>query len=487
MENGSPSDLTNVASSPRERSDGGTAKSASAPLKPSLPVAIEARARDVLGLTGLDASAAALPPRAEQLWRLDGFAADVPFTNTMFVPMGHSPDIGMLYEAVASVVRRHEALRTRLAVRRGRAVQIAEGWKANHLEVTDVLQSEIADVRPGQKSAVGAFAQDVIDLYAQDGFRCHAFRDENGNVTLGFLAHGFFADAWSSNILVREIRAAYDALRNGTPVSFKPVVSYAEYALAQRRSLDRNLPSHLNFWHGIIDNMPPSRLPYDRDEDTGRRGRSFFFVDTQTVSRLEALAQQSRVSLTVLLLAAYQLSLAKWSGQREILSAAYTADRVDPQFHNTIGFLVANMPVCARIADNEPFKAFLLSLAKNYYGGFAHRELSCELYEAIYAPKKPFCATVFNFIPAQKNSSGDDLYSIPSFEGVVTAPDAAKPAIYREVYLGLSQHSNGMLGKVFYNAGRLSPAGVETFIRHFRDVLQKIVADPDIKASGLLD
>ena len=486
MENGSPSDLANIA--PREGPDGGpAAKSASAPLKSSLPVAIEARARDVLGLIGLDASGAALPPRAEQLWRMDGFAADVPFTNTMFVPMGHSPDIGMLYEAVASVVRRHEALRTRLAVRRGRTMQIAEGWKTSRLEVTDVLESEIADVRPGQKSAVGAFTQGVIDLYAQDGFRCHAFRDENSNVTLGFLAHGFFADAWSSNILVREIRAAFDALGSGTPVSFKPVVSYAEYALAQRRSLDRNLYSHLNFWHGTIGNMPPSRLPYDRDDNTGKRGRSFFFVDPQMMARLEALGQQTRVSLTVLLLAAYQLSLAKWSGQREILSAAYTADRIDPQFHNTIGFLVANMPVCARIADDVPFKSFLLNLAKDYYGGFAHRELSCELYEAIYAPQKPFCATVFNFIPAQKNSSGDDLHPIPSFEGVVTAPDAAKPAIYREVYVGLSQHSNGMLGKVFYNAGRFSPAGIETFIQHFRRVLWEIVADPDIKASRLLD
>ncbi len=455
--------------------------------RPDSQAAVEALARNVLGLAGLNAAPPALPPRAEQLWRQDGFAADVPFTNAMFVPMGQAADIGLLHESVAAIVGRHEALRTRLAVRRGRAIQIAEDWKAGHLEVTDVLQSEIADLRPGQKSAVGTFTQGGMDLYAQDGFRCHVFRDENENVTLGFLAHGFFADARSSHILVREIRAAYEALGSGAPAPFEPAVSYAEYALAQRRSLDRNLSSHLTFWHGLIDNMPPSRLPYDRDEDTGRRGRSFFFVDLRMMARLEALAQQSRVSLTVLLLAAYQLSLAKWSGQREILSAAYTADRVDPRFHNTIGFLVANMPVCARIASEGSFKAFLLDLAKRYYGGFAHRELSCELYEAIYAPQKPFCATVFNFIPAQKNSSGGDLHSIPSFEGVMTAPDAAKPAIYREVYLGLSQHSNGMLGKVFYNAGRFSPAGIETFIRHFRSVLQKIVSDPDMKTDRLLD
>lgn len=449
--------------------------------------AIEARARNLLGLGGLDAVPSALPPRAEQLWRLDGFAADVPFTNAMFVPMGQEADIGLLYETVAAVVSRHEALRTRLAVRRGRSVQIAEDWKINRLDVTDVLQSELSDLRPGGKSEVSAFSQGMLDLYAQDGFRCRAFRDETGNVTLGLLAHGFFADSWSSQIVFREIHAAHEALKAGTSAQLPPVSQYAQYALAQRRSLERDLTAHLTYWHGRLKDTSPSHLPYDRDGDQTRRGRSFFFTGLEIVTRLAAVAQENRVSLTILLLAAYQLALARWSGQREILSTAYTADRVNPQFQNTIGFLVVNMPVLARIDGDRSFKSFLLDFARDYYGNYAHRELSCELYEAIFAPQKPFCATVFNFIPLQKNFSAGELHVVPSFEGILTAPDAPRPSIYRDVYLGLSQHSNGMLGKVFYNAGRLSPASIGTFIQHFGSVLQKIVADPDIKASQLLD
>ncbi|HXL69863.1 MAG TPA: hypothetical protein VN935_01375, partial [Rhizomicrobium sp.] len=51
-------------------------------------------ARSVLGLTELAPSA--LPPRVEQLWRMDGFAGNVPFTNPMFVPLGNSPDMGLV-------------------------------------------------------------------------------------------------------------------------------------------------------------------------------------------------------------------------------------------------------------------------------------------------------------------------------------------------------------------------------------------------------
>ena len=68
----------------------------------------ELHAKSVLGLTEL--AAGALPPRVEQLWRMDGFAGDVPFTNPMFVPLGDSPDMGLVYEAVAQTVDRHPAL-----------------------------------------------------------------------------------------------------------------------------------------------------------------------------------------------------------------------------------------------------------------------------------------------------------------------------------------------------------------------------------------
>ena len=456
---------------------------ASAPLPPD--AAIEAHARTLLGLRGLDGALSALPPRAEQLWRMDRFAADVPFTNAMFIPMGQVADIGLLYQAVATVVGRHEALRIRLAVRRGRVIQIAEDWKVKQLEVTDVLQSELADVRPGQKSAVSAFTQASLDLYAQDGFRCQAFRDEQGDVTLGLLAHGFFADSWSSQILFREIRAAYEAQKAEASAALGPVSQYGQYALAQRQSLDRNLASHLAHWNARLKDVPPSRLPYDRDADQTRRGRSFFFTGREEVARLAAVAQESRVSLTILLLAAYQLALARWSGQREILSAAYTADRVNPRFQSTIGFLVVNMPVLARIGEGVSFKSFLLDFAKDYYGSYAHRELSCELYEAIFAPAQPFCSTVFNFIPLQKNFSAGELHAIPSFEGILTAPDAPRPSIYRDVYLGLSQHSNGMLGKVFYNAGRFTPEAMENFIRHFGAVIGGIATGPDATLENL--
>ena len=446
----------------------------------------EARACDILGLAALESVPAALPPRAEQLWRIDRFAANVPFTNPMFIPMGPVADMGLLYDALAVVVDRHEALRTRLSVRQGRAIQIAEGWKAARLEMVDIVKSDLLDDRPGRKSPIGEFTQSPVDRYAQEGFRCRAFRDEDRNVTLGFLAHGFFSDAWSSQVLLRDIRAVHTALQERRDAALVPAQQYAEYALAQRRSLAGNLRSHLAYWHGKLKDMPPSRLPHDRKLEDGRRGRSYFFVKDDIVAGLLSAAEIHHLSLTLILMAAYQLALARWSGETCILSAAYTADRVKPEFRNTVGFLVTNMPVCASIDRDADLPSFLYDFAREFYAGYAHRELSCELYEAIFRPEKPFCASVFNFVPLQRNFFASELHSVPTFEGTIIAPDAERPAIYRELYLGLAQYPNGILGKVFYNADVFTPQSIEIFIENFRHVVRTIAADPHAKVSALI-
>jgi hypothetical protein len=437
-------------------------------------------------ILGLDQfGARPLPPRVEHLWRRDGFAAEIPFTNAALVPMG-TADAGMLYEAIAAVVARHEILRTRLAVKDGRAIQIAESWKVSRLEVSRVRREELTDSRPGHLSAAGAFAQGTPDLYAQDGFRCHGFRDETGEITLGLLAHGFFADAWSAQLLLREIRAAYAALETRSALCLPPVLQYADYARSVLTALGAGLQSHLGHWHRVLKGAAPADLPCDRDGDTSRRGRSFFFLKRDLADRLSAIARQHRVSLMILLLAACQIAQARWSGMGDILSAVYTADRVKPEFHNTVGMLITNMPVRSLIDPGASLDVFLGELSRAYYGGYAHRELSCELYEAVFAPPSPFCATVFNFVPLQKGAADDDPFAVRAFEGIVATPDAARPAIYREIYLGLSQHPDGILGKLFYNAGRFSPEAMAAFVENFRTVAERMATDPAPAIKALL-
>src|SRR5580698_1220646 len=179
---------------------------------------------------------------------MHGFAGNIPFTNPMFVPLGLSPDMGLVYEAVARTVDRHPALRTRLAVKNGRGIQIVEAWKPSGIPVVEILRRQLEEDRPdAAPSPIGAFTGGGMDLFAQDGFRTCVFRDEYGGVTLGFLAHGFYSDAWSSQVLLQDFRAFHSALKDGTSPALTDGASYIEYADGQRRALDKDLPARLSF------------------------------------------------------------------------------------------------------------------------------------------------------------------------------------------------------------------------------------------------
>lgn len=444
----------------------------------------EQRARKILGLDEIAPDA--LPPRAEVLWRTDGFSPKVPFINPMFVPLGPSADLGRAWEAVTGLAARHQALRTRLAVRGGRPAQVVQEGHSSSREVVDIKRRELDDDYPDDPaSPVRQFLKSSMDLCAEGGFLTRAFRDENGGLTLGFLAHGFFSDAWSSQLVLRDFRALYSAAR-GEKAALEPAAQYIEYTQSQLRALDMGLAGHLSFWHRKLGVLPPTRLPYDHQQKISRRGRSYFFVRQEILDGLRTASATHRVSLTLLLLATFQIALARWSGEREILSAAYTADRVKPQFQNTVGFLVTNMPVSARLESDQSLGAFLSDFAKDFYGSYPHRELSCELYEAIFAPPKPFCATVFNFVPLQKRFASADFLSLPAFDGVVRGADGAKPAIYRDLYLGLAQYPTGLLGKLFYDTGLFAAEGMEKFVDHFRHVAGMIAAEPDSRLRAIL-
>ena len=278
-------------------------------------------------------------------------------------------------------------------------------------------RATLADNSLDQKSAVSEFTQGAMDLYAQEGFQCRAFRDEQGNVTLGFLAHGFFADAWSSQMLFREVRAAYAALANREKLNFNPALQFADYALAQRRSLDRDLDRRIcPIGTGNWSPCPGPGFPMTITKQTGRRGRSYFFVDAgQRGAAGGDIAGQPGVADSGLDGRFINWRSRDGAGRTEILSAAYTADRVRPEFQNTIGFLVTNMPVCGRFDGADRFLPYLRNFAKDFYGSYTHRELSCELYDAIFSPAAPFCATVFNFVPLQKNFFDSEQHAIEAF------------------------------------------------------------------------
>src|SRR5690606_1558013 len=139
-----------------------------------------------------------------------------------------------------------------------------------------------------------------------------------------FTMHHIVSDGWSMNVLVSEIATVYAALRDGMPVPLPPLpIQYADFALWQRRWLDGGeLDRQLAYWTLQLDAAPTLDLPTDRPRPAvlSTRGAVHTFrIPPELAGHLRDLARTEGVTLYMLLLAAFDLVLARHAGQHDVV------------------------------------------------------------------------------------------------------------------------------------------------------------------------
>jgi hypothetical protein len=408
----------------------------------------------------------------------------VPHTGTLLLPFGHAPDMRRLGQSIAQIALRHEALRSRLALEDGRATLVPQNITAEELSLVRASQTDIAayqEKKPG--SPLTSFFTTPIDLFDQTGFRWRAFEDEDGNVFLGLLMHHYFSDAWTSQILRREIEAVYAA---GNGAALAPVTQYSDYALFQRGALQKNLNRYLNYWHRRLKDAPASEMPFDQPGDDNFLGRAYFPIENDAMARLMEIAKRERIALGVICFAGFQLALAKWRGAQEMVSATQSADRIRPQFRGTAGYLLSAIAIHSRFRKNMPVREFLLDFAREVYDGIAHQDLPCELYDEIFRPPQPFCSPRFTFVPRQESFFvGDTEGGPPAIDGIFRAPDVRKISVYRDLHLLVLEYRQALLCRVIYNK-QLSFDKIASLTEAYRQVLETVSTDPNATLGAFL-
>ena len=214
-------------------------------------------------------------------------------------------------------------------------------------------------------------------------------------------------------------------------------------------------------------------------------GRLYFGIDGDLAARLAEMASIHRVSIFAVYLAAWQLLLARWCGQDQIITAVNTADRTQPQFQNTVGYLMASVPVYTEIMAGWRVPDLLKTVSRNFFDGYGRRDLSYDLYDAVFEPVRPFCTTLFNFIPLQdKLSAARRLAPSPPLEIQASSP-VKRVRVHREIYFCLVELARGMTGKIYYNLDFFERNSIEAQIAHFLAILEEMAVNPEARVEDI--
>ena len=229
-----------------------------------------------------------------------------------------------------------------------------------------------------------AEARKIFDLEHGPVFRATLLRLSEHDHVLLITTHHIVSDGWSIGVLLQELIALYTAFSQGQPSPLPGLpMQYADFAEWQRRWLtDETLEKQLGYWRTQLSNLPPPlELPVDRLQPPKKsfNGNSHrFAVSPEITEKLRRLARGNKASLFMVLLAAWQVLLHRYSSQTDILIGTAIANRNRLQLEKLIGFFVNLLVLRTDVSENPTFQELTKRVRDVTLRAYAHQDLPFE-------------------------------------------------------------------------------------------------------------
>jgi amino acid adenylation domain-containing protein len=291
-----------------------------------------------------------------------------------------------LERAVGEIVRRHETLRTVFDEVGGEPVQVVREAPAGAPALPALDLSglpEVAREAEARRLAL-AEARRPFDLARGPLLHTRLVRLSPGEHVLVLAMHHIAGDGWSVGVLFRELSALYPAYLAGEASPFPDLpVQYADFAAWQRAWLTGDvLERQLAWWRERLAGAPPVlEIPVDRPRRPlpGERGaRVARTLPHEAAERLRALARSEGATLFMVLLAALDVLLARWSGQEDVVVGTPIANRTRREVEGLIGFFVNTLALRTDVSGNPSFPELLGRVRETTLGAYQHQDVPFE-------------------------------------------------------------------------------------------------------------
>ncbi|GGW75662.1 condensation domain-containing protein [Streptomyces caelestis] len=254
-------------------------------------------------------------------------------------------DLGVLERALREVATRHESLRASFGEAAGRLT-------ARLHDPGDVpvfrhdLRRLPEDERIGRLRQLGSEeAARPFDLRAETTTRAHLVSLAADETVMIVNFHHIAFDGWSSPVFFDDLEERYGALLSGAPDRPAPAHRYVDFAVWQRRRIERGQhDAQLDHWRQRLAD-PPGPLPWPeggRDPEASWWGgdMAWLGLPQSLIQEAQQAARACGTSFFVLGLAVYQLALRRLTGCDHLAVGTPFAGRTDPRWRDVVGFFV---------------------------------------------------------------------------------------------------------------------------------------------------
>ena len=408
----------------------------------------------------------------QRLWYLDRLGPG----NLYLLPMAYriegSLHVDVLARALNALVARHESLRTTFAVGAdGELVQTVAEELPVELPVLDADPAELP-------AALAAEADQPMDLATGPLLRAKLLRHGPATHVLLLTLHHIVGDGWSFGVLHGELGELYAALLGDrAPVLAELPMQYADFAVWQR---DRDHAEQLAYWRTQLDGAPAA-IELDggrtRPPEQTFAGRTVPVRLPGLADGVRALCRRLGATPFMVLLAVYQVLLARYTDTDDIVVGTTTANRDRPELEGLIGFFVNTVVIRLDLTDNPTFADVVARVHEATVGAYGHQELPFEQLVDVLNPERRLDRSPLFQHAFLYPVDGDEPLALP---GLTVIPlELPSQTSKFDLTMSLSAGRTDVEGHVEYSADLFEQPWIDRFFGHYGTLLAAAVGDPD--------
>ncbi|HLL83872.1 MAG TPA: amino acid adenylation domain-containing protein, partial [Longimicrobium sp.] len=271
------------------------------------------------------------------------------------------------------------------------------------------------------------------------------------------------------------------AFRAGEPSPLpEPRLQYADFA-AWQRGREGEVEAGLAYWRERLAGSTPLELPAD-----GPRGESAASATVRMrlpEALADAVARQARAAhgtAYMVLLAAWQALLARWTGQDEVIVASPVARRARPELEEVVGFFVDTLPLRTDVAGDPTARELLGRVREVVLGAYAQEELPLERVAAVSGEERG--ADLFRVAFSLHDEPSETL-ALPGITSEAVPLEGGEAKF--DLLLTAIRGGGGVELLLEYRKDLLAARTAEALLARYARLLEQMVADPSRRLSRL--
>ncbi|MEU6389351.1 condensation domain-containing protein [Streptomyces sp. NPDC046939] len=397
-------------------------------------------------------------------------------------------DVVLLQQAVNAVVARHESLRTGVGLVDGDPHQLVLPEALVSLPVVDCAGLPPGAVEDRVQSLAREQASAPFTLDAPPLLRLVLVREAADRHTLIVTIHHLVCDSWSMDVFYADLADAYRGLRErGEAGLGEPAVQYADYvSWLDEQLAGERMDALIAHWRRTLSGTAPLQLPVDRPRELGRGGdggRVEERLDGVTTAALEELAKSSGATLFMVLLTGFMATLARVTGQEDVVVGTPVAGRHHPDAERLVGFFANTLVLRARLPLSGGFGTAAAVVRDACLGAFSHDRM----------PFDRLVQEMRQTRALERNPLFDVMFSMPNtppaeagLPGLTMTPvELDRTAAKFDLWLTVLPDGDGLRLQLDYDRGLYDEATAARIVELHRLVLTDALRDPAAPVGAL--